>query len=317
MTFKSFLKLVEIQTKVASFFPFLLGTVYVYFRFGTFRPIVFILMLASLLFIDMTTTAINNYVDYKKAVKRHGFGYEMHNAIVRDRLQEKYVVAIILTMLFLAAAFGLLLVWQTDLVVLLLGAISFAAGILYSFGPVPISRTPYGEIFSGSFMGLLIPFISAYIQAPAGGLISLAGSASSLTLVLNWPELIYLFLITLPAAVGIANIMLANNICDIDDDLANQRHTLPSFLGVKNSVLLFRVLYYIAYASVAVLIVLRVITWPALIFLLTLVPVELQIRKFAAKQSKQETFVIAVKNFVLLAVSLIISIAIAILLKAA
>jgi 1,4-dihydroxy-2-naphthoate octaprenyltransferase len=317
MTFKSFLKLVEIQTKVASFFPFLLGTVYAYFRFGTFKPMVFGLMLASLLLIDMTTTAINNYMDYKKAVKRHGFGYETHNAIVRDRLHEKYVVSIIIAMLILAVVFGLLLVWQTDLVVLLLGAVSFAAGILYSFGPIPISRTPYGEMFSGSFMGLLIPFIAAYIQAPSGSLIKLAATGSAINLTLNWPELLFLFLITLPTAVGIANIMLANNICDIDDDLANQRRTLPSFLGVKSSVWLFRVLYYIAYVSVAVLIVLRVITWPALIFMLTLIPVELQIRKFAAKQSKQETFVIAVKNFVLLAVSLIISIALAILLKAA
>lgn len=274
-------------------------------------------MLASLLFIDMTTTAINNYMDYKKAVKRHGFGYEIHNAIVRDRLQEKYVVATILVMLLLAAAFGLLLVWQTDIIVLLLGALSFAAGIMYSFGPVPISRTPYGEIFSGSFMGLLIPFIAAYIQAPAGGLISLAGTASSLTLVMNWPELVFLFLISLPIAAGIANIMLANNICDIDDDLSNQRHTLPTFLGVKHSVLLFRVLYYIGFAAVAALIVLNVITWPALLFILTLIPVEKQIRRFVAKQSKQETFVIAVKNFVLLASALFISIGIAIILKVA
>jgi 1,4-dihydroxy-2-naphthoate octaprenyltransferase len=166
-------------------------------------------------------------------------------------------------------------------------------------------------------MGLLIPFIAAYIQAPSGSLIKLAATGSAINLTLNWPELLFLFLITLPTAAGIANIMLANNICDIDDDLANQRRTLPSFLGVKSSVRLFRLLYYIAYASVAVLMVLRVITWPALIFMLTLIPAELQIRKFAAKQSKQETFVIAVKNFVLLAVSLIISIALAILLKAA
>lgn len=268
MTVKSFFKLVEIQTKVASFFPFVLGTIYAIYRFGTFRPLVFFLMLVSLLCIDMTTTAINNYMDYKKAVKRHGFGYEHHNAIVRDRLQERYVVITIFVLLILAVFFGVLLVWQTDWIVLLLGAISFIAGILYSFGPIPISRTPYGEIFSGGFMGLIIPFIAAYIHIPAGGLLELSASPLQLTLLLEWRELLFLFLITWPAAVGIANIMLANNICDLEDDLANQRHTLPSFLGVKQSVLVFRLAYYSAYTAIAGLVILHVLSWPVIVFFL-------------------------------------------------
>ena len=65
-------KLVEIQTKVASMIPFLFGTLYALFRFQQFDGYHFALMLASLLSFDMATTAINNYYDYKKRLKRTG-----------------------------------------------------------------------------------------------------------------------------------------------------------------------------------------------------------------------------------------------------
>jgi 1,4-dihydroxy-2-naphthoate octaprenyltransferase len=61
------LKLVEIQTKVASMVPFALGTVWTLYRYGEFNFLNFLLMLVSLLCFDMATTAINNYMDYKKS----------------------------------------------------------------------------------------------------------------------------------------------------------------------------------------------------------------------------------------------------------
>ena len=66
MKIRSFLKLVEIQTKVASMIPFILGTVYSLYRFNKFNALNFLLMFISLLTIDMTTTAVNNYMDYKR-----------------------------------------------------------------------------------------------------------------------------------------------------------------------------------------------------------------------------------------------------------
>ena len=69
MGLKSFLKLVEIKTKAASMTPFLLGTVFVLYRYQKFNWVNFLLMLVSLLCFDMATTAINNYLDYKKQEK--------------------------------------------------------------------------------------------------------------------------------------------------------------------------------------------------------------------------------------------------------
>ena len=163
MSLQSFLKLVEIQTKVASVIPFVLGTLYSIYRFGVFNPRNFMIMFISLIFFDMATTAINNFYDYKNANKTKGFNYESHNAIVKYNLKESTVKITIAILLIVASVFGFMLFLFTSPVILMLGALSFAIGILYSFGPVPISRTPFGEIFPG-YLGIVIVFISIYVH---------------------------------------------------------------------------------------------------------------------------------------------------------
>ncbi len=50
-------------------------------------------------------------------------------------------------------------------------------------------------------------------------------------------EFIVICLVSIPMIVGIANIMLANNICDLEEDIANKRHTLPYYIGKKNAII--------------------------------------------------------------------------------
>ena len=66
----SFLKLVEIQTKVASIIPYLVGTVFALYKFDNFNMKNAILLFLSMIIFDMTVTAINNYVYYIKAIKK-------------------------------------------------------------------------------------------------------------------------------------------------------------------------------------------------------------------------------------------------------
>lgn len=315
MSFSSFLKLVEIQTKVASVTPFLLGTFYALYRFDNFRIKNFLLMLVSLLCIDMATTAINNYMDYKKANKKYGFGYESHNAIVRDNLKESTVVLTIFSLLAVATVFGILLFLNTNIMVLILGAISFIIGVLYSFGPIPISRTPFGEIFSGGIMGFIIPFIAVYIHVFDQNVINVGLQSGVLNLDINLLEVAYVLLLALPAVGGIANIMLANNICDIEDDIENKRYTLPIYIGKQNALKVFAALYYIGYAALIILLVLRVAPLISIITFGTLVLVNKHIKVFNKKQAKEETFVVAVKNFVIMNVTLALTIGAAVVIK--
>jgi 1,4-dihydroxy-2-naphthoate polyprenyltransferase len=315
MNLISFFKLVEIQTKVASMIPFMLGTSYVLYRFGSFNIINFLLMLISLLSFDMTTTALNNYFDYKRAIKKHGFGYESHNAIVSHNLKEGTVVAVIVFMLILAVTAGIMLYLNTGFVVLLLGAISFAIGILYSFGPIPISRTPFGEIFSGFTMGFVITFLAVYIHIRDFGFIMTTYFGGYLNISLNLPELLYIILISVLPICGIANIMLANNICDIEDDIANRRYTLPVYVGRENALKLFKAIYYIGYSAVVIALFLKILPILSVAALATLIIVNKNIKEFYKLQTKKDTFILAVKNFAVSNLALIFTIALSAVFK--
>ncbi|MDT3425486.1 1,4-dihydroxy-2-naphthoate octaprenyltransferase [Paenibacillus forsythiae] len=308
------MELVEIRTKVASVIPFIMGTLYAFYRFDTFYAGRFALMLVSLLCFDMATTAINNYYDFKKASRTHGYGYETHNPIVRRNLKEGVVAGTIILLLLLAAGCGLLLVAETSLLLFLLGGLSFLIGILYSFGPIPISRMPLGELFSGLFMGFVIIFISAYIHTD--------GTLAMLTLERGWAhvdlnlvETAYLFWFSAPAILGISNIMLANNICDMEEDVENRRYTLPVYIGKARALTLFRLLYYVSYADLAILLILGIPPLLVLLPLLTWVPLRRNLAKFSARQEKAATFVLSVRNFVLLNISRIAVLGAALLLS--
>lgn len=300
MQIKVFLKLVEIQTKVASVIPFLIGTFYALYRFDEFNLKNAIIMFLSMIIFDMTTTAINNYMDYVKAIKKEGYGYETHNAIVKYNLNPRGVRVLIISMLIIASALGLLLVKNTNIIVLIIGIISFFIGITYSFGPIPISRTPFGEIFSGLAMGFVITFLSIYIHIFDIGILDVnLNNLSNIMININIVELINIVLVSISPIMGISNIMLANNICDIEDDIENKRYTLPIYIGKEQALKLFKALYYIGFISIIIAILIGALPIVSLFVIIALKIVQANINKFNKKQSKKETFILAVKNFVI------------------
>lgn len=305
MQVKSFLKFVEIKTKVASVFPYAIGLLLALYSYGELSFINSTLMFFALLMIDLSTTAINNIMDYKKAIKKEGYGYEIHNAIVQYDIPLKTAVVTVFIMLTLGTLLGTLLFLRTDYVVLILGIISFGIGILYSYGPVPISRTPFGEIISGFFMGFLILFITFYVNAQSN-LIEFSYAQDNFIIALEIKQLIKVFIISLPIVLSISNIMLANNICDIKDDIENKRYTLPVYIGVKSSKILFKYLYYLAF----ILNVIGIIIWKwpveVSLILLSYYIVFKNSKKFRESPSKKDTFEFAVLNEFIISITNII-----------
>lgn len=291
----NFLDLVEIKTKLASLIPFALGTVFAIYRYRSFKLSNFIIMFISLITFDMATTAINNYVDCKERNKiMINSGY--NNFTTKYQTSELKVVTIIFALLIVAMMFGIILTLNTNIIILLIGAISFCVGILYTFGPVPISRMPLGELFSGIFMGFVIIILSIYIHVYDQNIISLVYKSNMLNMSINVIEVLYIFLFSIPAINGIANIMLANNICDMDEDIINNRFTLPYYLGREKALMLFRILYYIGYIDIIILVLLKIVPAASLLILLTFIIVNKNLKIFDEKQIKSETFVLSVKN---------------------
>ena len=215
-------------------------------------------------------------------------------------LPRRAALNIILVMFTISTALGLYLAYCTDIVVLLVGALCFLCGVCYTYGPLPISRLPFGEVCSGVFQGILTPFLLLYINMPKGTFLTYALSPSEVSLSLKvWPLLTLLLLCMIPTCLT-ANIMLANNICDIDADVKVNRFTLPYFLGLKHSLTLYAVLYYIAYLTPCIMVVLGMLHPACLLYLLTFPIVQKNIGIFRKEQKKPATFLTAIKNYIVL-----------------
>ena len=284
---KNFLKYVEIMTKITSTFAFLVTVAYLFYLGQDINWKLSLLFFAAMFLFDLTTTAINNYIDTKTN----------HQIL---SLERGAALLIIYLLLGISIALGLWLVYLTDIIVLLLGGLCFICGILYTYGPLPISRQPWGELLSGIFYGLLIPMILLYINMPAGTYFSLDLSLKTISLELQILPLITVVLFSVAPVFTTADIMLANNICDLEHDIRVSRYTLPYYLGVKRSLYLFATLYYGIYVAVVIMTAFQMLSPLCLIFLLTILPVQKNIRTFFREQDKAVTFVTSIKNYIII-----------------
>lgn len=315
MHVKSFLKLVEIQTKIASVTPFVFGVIYTLYRYETLNVLTVLFFFISMLCFDMFTTGLNNYMDFKRAIKKEGYNYEVHNAIGQYKLKESNVTIAIVTLFIIAVTFGVLTFIRSDIWLLVLGMLCFSVGILYSAGPLPISRTPFGEIFSGGFMGFMIPFLVVYASIYDLSPLTLAFTGDRMVFSVNWKLVLPIFLSSLPAVFCIANIMLANNICDMEDDFTNRRYTLPIQIGKNKALFLFAAIYALTYLDIILCVVLGYLPLISLLVLLPTYKVYTNVRAFLKIQTKKDTFAFSVMNLVLIMFPIILSLLLAVIIR--
>lgn len=292
----AWIEFVELKTKVASVFPMTIGVLWASYRYGAFDGLNTFLFVGAVLSFDMCTTAINNTMDYYKA---HDAVYQKESNVVgKYGLEKGQMLAVILGLLGFSILLSLLLVWRTDGILLPMGMICFLIGIFYTFGPLPLSRLPLGELFSGLTMGFGIFFLAVFVQEPSL-LVTSQVTGAVLQLQLQWVTLLEVGLMSLPLVCLIANIMLANNTCDLEEDIRNQRKTLVYYIGKANALFLYQVLaifpwlLWLAYLTLGFLPL-----WAGLFFPIFLLSYR-SLRRFLNKQVKRETFVESVKSFVL------------------
>jgi len=283
---KRFLDYIEIRTKITSIFAFLITIAFLFYKEQQINwKLTFIFFIAMFVF-DLTTTAINNYIDTKTNNQTLQF--------------KRRIALIIIYFLFgISALLGLYLAYLTDVVILFLGGICFLCGVFYTYGPVPLSRQPLGEIFSGIFYGFLIPFIIMYINTPQGTFLSLSLSTEIISLEIKIRPIITIILFSIVPICTTANIMLANNICDLEKDVLVKRYTLPYYLGNK-ALYLFALIYYVTYIATIIMVKLRILSPICLISLLTIFIVQKNISLFLKKQDKKATFILAIKNYIII-----------------
>lgn len=282
-----FLSYVEIRTKITSTFAFLLTLAFLFYNNQPIQWELTLVFFGAMFLFDLATTAINNYIDTKT-----------NGQVLPFRRQ--VALMIIMVLLGVSALLGLWLVVRTDIIVLLLGGLCFLCGILYTFGPVPISRQPWGEILSGIFYGFFIPFILLYVNMPEGAYLTFQWNLKTIALELQILPLITVVMLSVVPVCTTANIMLANNICDVEKDILVKRYTLPYYLGRKISLRLFAAIYYCTYFAVFSMAAAGMLPLISLLFVITLIPVQKNINQFYRVQKKSETFIVSIKNYVII-----------------
>ena len=153
-------------------------------------------------------------------------------------------------------------------------------------------------------MGFVILFLATFVHIYDLDIITLSFENFKLYFYMDIVELLYIFLLSLITMCGIANIMLANNICDIEDDIENRRYTLPIYIGKERALWIFRAIYYFAFVDIIALVVLKIIPIVCIIAMITFIPVNKHIKLFYEKQTKKDTFDLSVKNFLMMSASI-------------
>lgn len=299
MSLAVFLEVVEIRTKVASIFPFIMGILFSLVYFHEFHPLNTIIFFVGMILFDLTTTSINNYMDFKKA-KSKVYKYEQ-NVIGREKIPETLVRNMIFGMLALTLLIGLYLTWMTGWLLLLMGLVVCFIGVFYTFGPVPLSRMPLGEVFSGVTMGLGIFAITIYLNTVTQKVfyLDIDFATGTFGLVGHLWTVCAIVLASLPLVFTIANIMLANNLRDLETDIENHRYTLVYYIGRTNGIHLFQGLMLASYGAILIGFLFGLYQWPILLVFLTLPKIRQNLKEHQASLPHPRSFGYSIKNMIL------------------
>lgn len=284
MSLNAFFELVQLRAKINSVFPFLLGTIYAIYHYRSIHLLPLIIFLFAIIIFNMAIDAHDNYLDFKYLERINVPRDQLRvNIIAADKINLSLVNLIIYGFIVIAAVLGIIVAMMTGWPVLWLGLFSFAIGYFYQGGPYPIVKTPTGEFFSGFTMGSVIFLLAIYINVFD-------------KVVFNWSFIWPILLASGLIAAFIANILLANSICDRDEDVDLGRKTAVYYLGLKNSLTYLHLIYFCGYLSELIAIVLGILPWTCLISF-AFVPFQIKSDKiFAANPDKKTTFLIIIKN---------------------
>lgn len=240
-------RLMRPPTLTASFIPVFIGTMAAYVQLNTIHIPMFIAMLLAALLIQAATNIFNEYYDYVRGLDTEN-SVGIGGTIVRDGIEPRKVLTLGFIFFGGAILLGLYISITSSWWIAVIGAASMLIGYLYTGGPIPIAYTPFGELFSGFLMGTVMICISYYIQ--------------------TMNVTIDIILISIPNAIFIGSLLLANNIRDLDGDEKSGRKTLAILVGRKNAVRVLGTLVLIAYVLTAIFIVTNILPlWSLITFL--------------------------------------------------
>ena len=220
----------RVRTLPAAVAPVLVGTALAGYL-HVFHPLRFTAALIGAVFIQVGTNLSNDYSD-----ARRGADSEDRLGPVRitagGLVPPKGVLVATYVSFGVAVLAGAYLIAVAGWQLLLVGAASILAGVLYTGGPRPYGYEGLGELFVFLFFGIVAVAGSFFVQVKH----------------LDWEA----FALAVPVGLLAAGILMVNNIRDIDTDRRAGKRTLAVRLGRARARVLFAVTVYVAYLLVPV-----------------------------------------------------------------
>ncbi len=218
------------RTLPAAIAPVLVGTALAGFA-HVFHPLRFIAALLGAIFIQVGTNLSNDYSDARR-------GADTEDRLGPVRVTAGGLVPPSQVLLATYVSFGLAVLAGIYLIVvagwelLLVGAASILAGVLYTGGPRPYGYEGLGEVFVFLFFGIVAVAGSFFVQVKH----------------LSWEA----FALAVPVGLLAASILVVNNFRDIETDRRAAKRTLAVRLGRARTRDLFAAIVYGAYVLVPI-----------------------------------------------------------------
>ena len=215
------------RTLPAAVAPVLVGTALAATE-GTFKILTFLAALIGALFIQVGTNLSNDYSDARRGADtedRLGPVRVTAGGLVPPRqvLRATYMAfgIAVLAGVYLIATAG----WE----LLLVGAASILAGVLYTGGPRPYGYEGLGEVFVFLFFGV----------------VAVAGSYFAQVERLEWEALV----LAVPVGLLASAILVVNNVRDLETDRRAGKRTLAVRLGRERARALFVGMVVLAFVT--------------------------------------------------------------------
>jgi 1,4-dihydroxy-2-naphthoate polyprenyltransferase len=213
------------RTLPAAVAPVLVGTALAATE-GTFRPLSFVAAMLGAVFIQVGTNLSNDYSD-----ARRGADTEDRLGPVRvtagGLVPPRQVLVATYVAFGLAVLAGAYLIATAGWELLLVGAASILAGVLYTGGPRPYGYEGLGEVFVFLFFGVVAVTGSYFAQVER----------------VTWEA----FVLAVPVGLLASAILVVNNVRDLETDRRAGKRTLAVRLGRARTRTLYAVMVYGAF----------------------------------------------------------------------
>jgi len=221
----------RVRTLPAAIAPVLVGTSLA-IHDDHFDGIAFACALLGALFIQVGTNLSNDYSD-----ARRGADTEDRLGPVRvtagGLVPPQQVLVATYVSFGLAVLCGIYLIAVAGPVLLLIGAASILAGVLYTGGPRPYGYEGLGELFVFLFFGIVAVTGSYYVQIQH----------------LPWQA----FALAVPVGLVASAILVVNNVRDLETDRRAGKRTLAVRLGRARTRDMYGLMLSVAYGALAVI----------------------------------------------------------------